>query len=204
MFRWVLIAALLAACNAAPSPPTAATTAPRAASPAPSPTLSTPIPNAASLPRCDPARLDAVASWAEVGDMFVGAVLVANRGTDWCSVQGNPRVILLAAGGRPLGVQLAFASGTREPGAIAVPVTTFQEDPRGLLGIGASAPLSWSNYCGDAAPERFTMTLTDGGRSIEGRFVELSGAPAPKSPTPRCEDPADTSTLVVYPFQLPR
>jgi len=136
--------------------------------------------------------------------MFVGAVLVANRGTDWCSVQGNPRVVLLATGGQRVDVQLAFASGTREPAAVAVPVTSFQEDPRGILGIGASAPLKWTNYCGDASPERFTLTLTDGGPPIEGRFVELSGAPAAKSPTPRCEDPGDTSTLVVYPFQFPR
>ena len=86
---------------------------------------------------------------------------------------------------------------------VVVPVTEFRPDPAGLLGIGASAPLRWENYCGDALPMSFRMTLPEAGDVIEGTFVDLAGKPASTLGVARCDDASGPSTFTVYPFQEP-
>jgi hypothetical protein len=71
------------------------------------------------------------------------------------------------------------------------------------MGIGASAPLQWSNYCADVLPTTFRVTLPEAGGAIEGTFVDLAGKPASTFGAARCDDASGPSTLVVYPFREP-
>ena len=135
-------------------------------------------------------------------DFFAGAVFLANRGTAACTVRGNPEVVLLTTGGSPLDVRSASVT-TSAPKLVAVPVSEFRSDPAGLLGIGASAPLRWENYCEDALPMSFRVTLPEAGGVIEGTFVDLAGKPVSTLGVARCDDASGPSTFTVYPFQEP-
>ena len=82
-------------------------------------------------------------------------------------------------------------------------MSEFRQDPAGVAGVGASAPLEWSNYCDDALPTSFRLTLPAAGGVIDGMFVDIAGKPVSTFPTAPCEDASGPSTLVVYPFQDP-
>ncbi|MDP9251390.1 MAG: DUF4232 domain-containing protein [Chloroflexota bacterium] len=135
-------------------------------------------------------------------DFFAGAVFIANRGTAPCTLRGNPEVSLLANGGAPLDVRRASVTAAA-PKLVVVPVTQFQQDPAGLVGIGASAPLRWENYCDDVLPTSFRITLPDGGGVLDGTFVDLDGKPLSTFGVARCDDASGPSTFTVYPFQEP-
>jgi len=135
-------------------------------------------------------------------DFFAGAVFIANRGTAPCTLRGNPEVVLLAGGGAPLDVRSASVTAAT-PKLVVVPVTQFQPDPAGLVGIGASAPLRWENYCDDTLPLTFRVTLPEAGGVIEGTFVDLGGKPVSTFGVARCDDASGPSTFTVYPFQEP-
>jgi uncharacterized protein DUF4232 len=206
MARW-LFAAMLLSCSAPAivnaSPPSAPASRP-ATSPTRSatPSVRTPTPDPSGLPKCAASQLQAVAAGVQAGDVFAGAVFVANRGTASCTVRGNPELTLLAADGSPLDVRGAAVTAGA-PAAIVVPVSELRPDPLGLLGIGASAPLRWENYCDDTLPRTFRVTLPEDGGTIDGTFVDLAGRPAATLGTARCDDASGPSTLTVYPFQEP-
>jgi hypothetical protein len=155
-----------------------------------------------NVPKCVASQLQAVAAGVQTADFFAGAVFVANRGTAACTLRGNPEVVLLATGGAPLDVRSAsVTAGT--PKLVVVPVSAFRPDPAGLLGVGASAPLRWENYCEDALPMSFRLTLPEAGGDIEGTFVDVAGKPVSTIGVARCDDASGPSTFTVYPFQEP-
>jgi hypothetical protein len=129
-------------------------------------------------------------------------VFIANRGTAACTLRGNPEVVLLAAGGALLDVRTANVTASA-PKLVVVPVSEFRSDPAGLLGIGASAPLRWENYCEDVLPMSFRVTLPEAGGVIEGTFVDLAGKPVSTLGVARCDDASGPSTFTMYPFQEP-
>ena len=205
----LLLALTLVSCGAPPS-----VTATRSAAPSPSPSaaLATTSPSAtgrssptidpANVPTCAASQLRAVAAGIQATDFFAGAVFIANRGTAACTLRGNPDVALLTTDGSPLDVRSAsVTAGT--PKVVVVPVTEFRPDPAGLLGIGASAPLRWENYCEDVLPKSFRMTLPEAGGVIEGTFVDIAGKPVSTLGVARCDDASGPSTFTVYPFQEP-
>jgi hypothetical protein len=136
-------------------------------------------------------------------DHVAGAVFIANRGTAACSLRGTPEIVLLAKDGSKLDVRGATVSAASPP-VVVVPSSEFRQDPTGIMGIGAVAPLQWSNYCDDVLPESFRVTLPDAGGVIDGAFVDLAGKPASTLTAARCDDASGPSTLVVYPFQEPQ
>ena len=156
----------------------------------------------ADVPRCVAPQLQAVAAGVQATDFFAGAVFVANRGSAACTLRGNPEVVLLAAGGAPLDVRTASVTASA-PKLVVIPVSEFRPDPAGLSGIGASAPLRWENYCEDALPMSFSVTLPEAGGVIEGTFVDLTGKPVSTLGVARCDDASGPSTFTVYPFQEP-
>jgi len=163
---------------------------------------SSPSLDPASVPKCVASQLQAVAAGVQTADFFAGAVLVANRGTAACTLRGNPAVVLIAAGGAPLDVRSAsVTAGT--PRLVVVPVSSFRPDPAGLVGVSASAPLRWENYCEDTLPASFRMTLPEAGGVIEGTFVDVAGKPVSTLGAARCDDASGPSTFTVYPFQEP-
>jgi hypothetical protein len=205
----LLLTLLLVSC-------TAPTSVAETRSPAPSPSRSaalltgsptatarpTPPIDPANVPRCAASQLQAVAAGVQATDFFAGAVLLANRGTAACTLLGNPEVVLLSAGGSPLDVRSASVkAGT--PKIVVVPVSEFRADPAGVLGIGASAPLRWENYCEDVLPASFRVTLPEAAGAIEGTFVDLTGKPVSTLGLARCDDASGPSTFTVYPFQEP-
>jgi hypothetical protein len=205
----LLLAVTLVSCTA----PTSVTAT---GSPAPSPSRSAPLvtssPTAtvraspsidpANVPRCVASQLQAVAAGVQTTDFFAGAVFVANRGTTACTLRGNPEVVLLATSGATLDVKSASViAGT--PKVVVVPVSEVRPDPAGLLGIGASAPLRWENYCEDVLPMSFRVTLPEAGGVIDGTFVDLAGKPVSTLGVARCDDASGPSTFTVYPFQEP-
>jgi len=185
-------------------------------SPAPSPSRSAALPTSsptatvrsspsidpANVPRCVASQLQAVAAGVQATDFFAGAVFIANRGTAACTLRGNPEVVLLAMSGAPLDVRTASVTAT-SPKVVVVPVSQFRPDPAGLLGIGASAPLRWENYCEDVLPMSFRVTLPEAGGVIEGTFVDIAGKPVSTLGVARCDDASGPSTFTVYPFQEP-
>jgi hypothetical protein len=143
-----------------------------------------------------------VAAGVQTTDFFAGAVFVANRGTAACTLRGNPEVVLLTTGGSPLDVRSASVTAG-SPKVVVIPVSQFRPDPAGLLGIGASAPLRWENYCEDVLPTSFRVTLPDASGVIEGTFVDIAGKPVSTFGVARCDDASGPSTFTVYPFQEP-
>lgn len=204
----LLVALMLVSCTAPAS--VSATPAPTAPRPALSPTTaatatarSAPTPEPTGLAKCAASQLQAVASGVLAADSFVGAVFIANRGTANCTLRGNPELVLLAKDGSRLDVKYALVTGASAPALVVVPVSQFREDPNGVAGIGASAPLQWTNYCDDRLPASFRITLADGGGVVDGTFIDLSGKAVPVFGTPRCDDASGPSTLAVYPFREP-
>jgi hypothetical protein len=118
-------------------------------------------------------------------------------------VRGNPELALLANGGSRLDVKYATVSGTGTPTLVVVPITQLREDPNGVAGIGASAPIQWTNYCDDTLPATFRITLPEAGGMVDGTFIDLAGKPVAAFGTPRCDDASGPSTLTVYPFREP-
>jgi hypothetical protein len=209
MLRWLFALVLLASCRgdvgAPPSP--AASLSPQSGAPArTSEARLTPTPDPATLARCDAAALQAVVAWAPTTDgSLVGAIFIANRGGGPCTLRGNPELGLRGADGRAIDVRVAMVTGVGGPPApVVVPVTQFREDPAGLVGAGASAPLEWENYCATEKVLGLTVVLPEGAGRIDGAFVEPSGVAMRESLTPRCEDAAGSSTLAVHPLQEPR
>jgi hypothetical protein len=163
---------------------------------------SSPTTDPANVPMCAASQLQAVAAGVQATDFFAGAVFIANRGTAACTLRGNPEVVLLTTGGSSLDVRSASVTAG-SPKVVVVPVSEFRPDPTGLLGIGASAPLRWENYCEDALPMSFRMTLPEAGGVIDGTFVDLAGKPVSTLGVARCDDVSGPSTFTVYPFQEP-
>jgi len=204
----LLLAVTLVSCGAptsvtatrspAPSPSRSAALATNS----PTATVASPSIDPANVPQCVASQLRAVAAGIQTTDFFAGAVFVANQGTAACTLRGNPEVVLLTAGGAPLDVRSASVTASA-PKLVVVPVGEFRPDPAGLLGIGASAPLRWENYCEDALPMSFRMTLPEAGGVIEGTFVDIAGKPVSTLGVARCEDASGPSTFTVYPFQEP-
>ena len=169
----------------------------------PTPTVrSSPSVDPANVPGCVASQLQAVAAGVQTTDFFAGAVFIANRGTAACTLRGNPEVALLTTGGSPLDVRSASVTAG-SPKVVVVPVSEFRSDPAGLFGIGASAPLRWENYCEDALPMSFRVTLPEAGGTIQGTFVDITGKPLSTLGVARCDDASGPSTFTVYPFQEP-
>src|SRR5258705_3221636 len=169
----------------------------------PSPTVrSSPTAEPTGVPKCVASQLQVVAAGVQATDFFAGAVFVANRGTAACGLRGNPEVVLLTTGGTPLDVRTASVTAGASK-LVVVPVSEFRPDPAGLLGVGASAPLRWENYCDDTLPMSFRLTLPEGGGVLQGTFVDLAGKPVSTFGVARCDDASGPSTFTVYPFQEP-
>ena len=206
--RRFLLAVMLVSCgapesvNATLSPGASATRSLVPATNTPTATARTPTPDPASLARCAAPQLRAVATGVMGTDALLGAVFFANRGSAPCTLRGNPELVLLAKDGSPLDVRLASVTGGA-PTIVVVPVSEFRQDPAGLGGAGATAPLHWSNYCDDVLAVAFRIRLPETGGVIDGAFVDLAGRPVAAFGAPRCDDAAGTSTLTVYPFQEP-
>ena len=208
MLRFV-VAAMLVSCAApattteTPTPAGSAIRSATIATARPSATVSSsPTAEPTGLAKCMASQLQAVAAGVMATDFFAGAVFIANRGAAPCALRGNPEVVLLASGGSPLDVRSASVTAA-VPKLVVVPITQFQPDPAGLMGIGASAPLRWENYCDDTLPMTFRLTLPEAGGVIEGTFVDLGGKPVSTFGVARCDDASGPSTFTVYPFQEP-
>ena len=208
MLRLILTAVLIS-CGGpttviATAPPTPIAT--RSVAPATPPPTTTaraaPTPEPSGLPTCAASQLQAVAAGVVTLGEFAGAVFIANRGTAPCTLRGNPDVVLLTKDASPLDVRRASVSAGA-PKLVVLPVSEFRQDPAGVDGVGASAPLEWSNYCDDVLPASFRLTLPDASGAIDGTFVDIAGKPVGAFPTAPCEDASGPSTLVVYPFQGP-
>jgi hypothetical protein len=205
----LLVAMVFVSCSAPVSvsatPTPTASRSVAAATPAVSATVrlaTTPEPT--GLATCAASQLQAVAAGVLGADSFVGAVFIANRGTASCTLRGNPDLVLLAKDGSRLDVKYAMVTaGVGAPMLVVVPVSQLREDPNGVVGIGATAPLQWTNYCDDRLPAAFRLTLPDGGGVVDGTFVDLAGKPVATFGAARCDDASGPSTLVVYPFQEP-
>ncbi|MDP9281030.1 MAG: DUF4232 domain-containing protein [Chloroflexota bacterium] len=208
MLRLLLVMTLIS-CSA---PTSVAATGSPAPSPSRSAALVTSPPTAAvrsspsvdpaSVPKCSASQLQAVAAGVQTTDIFAGAIFIANRGTAACTLRGNPEVVLMTSSGSPLDVRSAsVTAGAPKP--VVVPVSEFRPDPAGLLGVGASAPLRWENYCDDALPTTFRVTLPEAGGVVQGTFVDLAGKPVSTFGVARCDDASGPSTVTVYPFQEP-
>lgn len=204
----LVVAVMLVSC-AAPASVTASLSP--TASPARS-VVPTPLPTAtarssstidpAGLPKCAASQLQAVAAGVQATDFFAGAVFIANRGTAPCTLSGNPGVVLLAKDGSPLDVRLASVSAAA-PKLVALAVSEFRQDPAGLIGIGASAPLRWENFCDNTLPTGFRVTLPEAGGVVDGTFVDVTGKALSTFGVARCDDASGPSTFTVYPFQEP-
>jgi uncharacterized protein DUF4232 len=209
--RRLLLAMMLVSCAAPASvsptaPPTpTATRSVVSATPVATATLrSASTPEPTGLAKCSPSQLQVVAAGVLAADSFVGAVFIANRGTASCTLRGNPELVLLAKDGSRLEVKYAqVTAGTGAPALVVVPITQFREDPNGVAGIGASAPVQWTNYCDDVLPATFRITLPEAGGVIDGTFIDLAGKPITVFGAPRCDDASGPSTLLVYPFREP-
>jgi hypothetical protein len=205
----LLLAVMLISCTAPTSvvatrspAPSASHSATLATTPPSATVRSSPTVEPTGLPKCVLSQLQAVAAGVQATDFFAGAVFIANRGTAPCTLRGNPEVVLLATDGSPLDVRSASVSAGN-PKLVVVPVSEFRPDPAGLFGVGASAPLRWENYCDDALPMSFRVTLPEGGGVIQGTFVDLAGKPVSTLGVARCDDASGPSTFTVYPFQEP-
>lgn len=201
----LLLAMTLISCSAPASVVATGSPAPSATHVTNSPTAtvrSSPSVDPASVPTCVASQLQAVAAGVQTTDVFAGAVFIANRGTAACTLRGNPEVVLMTSGGSPLDVRSASVTAGA-PKLVVVPVSEFRPDPAGLLGVGASAPLRWENYCDDALPTAFRVTLPEAGGVVQGTFVDLAGKPVSTFGVARCDDAAGPSTLTMYPFQEP-
>ena len=208
MLRWLLIV-VLASCDApailtaTPAPEVGAATRP-ATRPPTATSRSSPTRDPTGLVRCAASQLQAVAAGARTTDSFAGAVFLANRGSAPCTLRGNPDLVLLARDGSTLDLRRSSVTAGSSPALVVVPIGELRQDPAGLMGMGATAPLRWSNYCADVLPTTFRLTLPDAGGVIDGTFVDLAGGPVTSFGTPRCDDASGPSTLTVYPFQEPR
>jgi hypothetical protein len=203
----LLVAMVFVSCSAPASvsatPTPAVTRSAASATPVATATVkSAPTPEPTGLAKCAASQLQAVATGVLAADSFIGAVFIANRGTASCTLRGNPELVLLAKDGSRLDVKYALVSAGA-PALVVVPVSQFREDPNGVAGIGASAPLQWTNYCDDTLPTTFRITLPEAGGVIDGTFIDLAGKPIPAFGTPRCDDASGPSTLTVYPFREP-
>jgi hypothetical protein len=203
----LLVAMVFVSCSATGSvsatPTPAVTGSAASATPVATATVkSAPTPEPTGLAKCAASQLQAVATGVLAADSFIGAVFIANRGTASCTLRGNPELVLLAKDGSRLDVKYALVSAGA-PALVVVPVSQFREDPNGVAGIGASAPLQWTNYCDDTLPTTFRITLPEAGGVIDGTFIDLAGKPIPTFGTPRCDDASGPSTLTVYPFREP-
>jgi Protein of unknown function (DUF4232) len=205
----LLVAVTLVSCsaptsvNATGSPvPSSSRTAPLVTSSPTATVRSSQSIDPANIPMCAASQLRAVAAGVQATDFFAGAVFVANRGSAPCTLRGNPEVVLLAASGAPLEVRTASVTAAA-PKVVVVPVSEFRPDPAGLVGIGASAPLRWENYCEDVLPMSFRVTLPESAGVVDGTFVDIAGKPVSTLGAARCEDASGPSTFTVYPFQEP-
>jgi hypothetical protein len=160
-------------------------------------------PEPTGLATCAASQLQAVAAGVLGADSFVGAVFIANRGTASCTLRGNPELVLLAKDGSRLDVKYALVTSASAPALVVVPPSQLREDANGVVGIGASAPLQWTNYCDDGLPAAFRITLPEGGGVVDGTFIDLAGKAIAVFGTPRCDDASGPSTLAVYPFREP-
>lgn len=206
--RRLLLAMMLVSCSAPASvdatPTPTATRSVAPATPVATATVrSAPTPEPTGLAKCAASQLQAVAAGVLAADSFVGAVFFANRGTAPCTLRGNPELALLAKDGSRLDVKYALVTGAGAPALVVVPVSQFREDPNGVAGMGATAPLQWTNYCDDTLPSSFRITLPEGGGVVDGAFIDLAGKPVAAFGTPRCDDASGPSTLTVYPFREP-
>jgi hypothetical protein len=204
----LLVAMVLLSCTApaivSATPTPTASRAVVTATPAVSATVrfaTTPEPT--GLAKCAASQLQAVAAGVLGADSFVGAVFIANRGTASCTLRGNPELVLLAKDRSRLDVNYAVVTSASAPALVVVPPSQLREDPNGVAGIGASAPLQWTNYCDDRLPAAFRVTLPEGGGAVDGTFIDLAGKAIAVFGTPRCDDASGPSTLAVYPFREP-
>src|SRR6266568_1786793 len=128
MLRW-LLAVMLVSCSAPTSvttttPSTAATRSAAVPTGSPTPSAkSSPTPEPTGLATCAASQLQAVAAGTMATDFYVGAVLIANRGTTPCTLRGNPEVLLLAGDGSPLDVMRASVTGGGTPKLVVVPIS---------------------------------------------------------------------------------
>ena len=200
MVRLLLVTLALVACTTeSSSAPSDAIASPLSVATPPGATLAATAP---ARTACIPAQLEGVAAWLEDRDRLIGAVFVGNRGPDGCVVSGIPTVRLVTASGLPLDFRYTFASGTREPRPLWVPVKPLQYDVRGVTAYGARVSIWWIERCLPPPSSRFVLTLPRGGTSIQGGFIDLPGVPHDGA-RPQCSDAAETPTLVVEPFRAP-
>jgi hypothetical protein len=113
---------------------------------------------------------------------LAGAARFTNAGRRTCTLEGRPRVELVRADGRALGVRV-LAAGPAYPPVELRP------------GTAAYVHLSWSNWCGGAVGRpRLRVRLPHGGGALA----------APLEPaSPRCDDAHRASTLGVGWFRPP-
>lgn len=120
---------------------------------------------------------------------------MANTSSEPCSLEGRPRVRIVAGGGGPLAVgQFAarpvLGAASLPPG---FPLIAIRPGERAFLG------LFWSNWCGgDAAKVRGFRLLIILGHGL-GRFT----VPGHFALSPRCDAPNAGSRIGVQPFLPP-
>lgn len=145
----------------------------------------------ATVAHCTANDLTATASIEGAAGSREGAITVENGATTTCTLEGTPTPVLLSADGGPVTTPvdwMASEPAWRVDGAqapVGWPVVTLAP------GQQASLRVSWSNWCGDAAPS-WTLTLADGS-SLQ---VPDIGADLPP-----CNGPGQPSTIQLGPFE---
>jgi len=131
---------------------------------------------------------------------MAGDLNVRNVGTTPCELTGAPAGVTLFSDDTPLDqVDYRAMSGTAGGESIADSLVVAP-------GGQASAAIVWSNWCPEMIPlvTRVAVTFAQ-----DGGTLDADPPPHPKGivgpapgfgSTPRCDDPASPSTLVVTPF----
>ena len=151
-----------------------------------------PTPSARTAPPCTSAQLQAVASLEGAAGSREGEIVVTNRSSDQCALEGTPAITLLDPNLDPIVAGITF--GSSPPGWVANgsakpagwPVVTLRS------GGPASFRVRWSNWCVGGVEPVWRIEVSGGGT------VDVDGLDA--TMVPPCNGPG-RSTIEVGPFE---
>jgi Protein of unknown function (DUF4232) len=163
------------------------------------------IPPAITARTCAPADLYAVSNGVGAGTgHLVYGISFANHSATPCSLQGVPRLWLIAKQGTvvPL-VEVQQVGGYVGTGANDTPQSLLpanQPAPVPHRGVGGAYVLFEWYYCGGTPPDIIAVDLKIPSSSGSTRVPLLNEEGSPKGPS-RCDDPSQGRQLIVGPIQ---
>jgi hypothetical protein len=136
---------------------------------------------------CRTSNLQASAGLQGATGSLIGAVTIENVGRTACTVEGRPRISVLA-GGRPLSVHELPKPPSWDGQLVPAGYPRLLVTPRGRV----EARVFWSNWCGRATGS--LTVLVDLPHRAGSLTTPLAAG------TPSCDNPQTPSTLRVEPF----